>query len=116
MALSTGDLRFITFLVTENGILIPRPLGDGRWAGVLPKAFTHSIVVGRMGDRATIEDTWCYKTRALAEAALEAWDGHDEPGGWFRHPGSGRRVSTTADERDGHGRPVGGVGVAYVMA
>ncbi len=113
MTLSRRDLDFLKWLVVENGYLCPRPLGDGRWAAVMAKAFTHAIVTGRMGDHASISDNWCYQTRGLAEAALDAWDGTGEPGGWFRHPASGRRVSLSADEFGDDGR-VGAVGVAYV--
>lgn len=115
MELSEQDIRYLTWLVVENGLLVPRPLGDGRWAAVLPKVFTHAIVTGQMGDLRSIDDNWCYKTRALAEAALDAWDGTGEPEGWFRHPASGRRVSTTPGDRDEAGREIGAVGVRYVM-
>jgi hypothetical protein len=37
------------------------------------------------------EDRWCYADYEKAKAAYDAWDGNGEPGGWHRHPGSGRR-------------------------
>lgn len=37
------------------------------------------------------EGRWCYHDYAKAKAAYDAWDGRGEPGGWHRHPDSGRR-------------------------
>ncbi|MGF6958016.1 hypothetical protein [Paraburkholderia youngii] len=37
------------------------------------------------------DNAYYYRDRISAEAALRAWDGTGEPGGWFRHPQSGRR-------------------------
>lgn len=85
------QLAFLHYLKTECGYHSLRPLGDGRWAGLFEFMFTWAIITGRMGEQNTYEDRWCYHTRALAEAALESWDGTGEPDGWHRHPATDRR-------------------------
>lgn len=106
------EAAYLTWLVVENGHMHVRPIPGKRYASVLRKAFTHAIVVGRMFDMSSTDDTWCYASEADAKAALDAWDGQGEPQGWVRHPMSGRRVSQTADEFGDDG-PVGGIGVMY---
>jgi len=83
-------LTFLQFLA-EQGYTDIRPVRGMRWAGVKQFAFTHAIIVGQFGDCTGYDDRWCYHTAAEARAALDAWDGHGEPSGWHRHPGSGRR-------------------------
>ena len=63
---------------------------DGRHACVARFIYTAAILdsVTRMG----YENRWCYHCAADARRALAEWDGTGEPQGWFRHPGSGRRV------------------------
>ncbi|RYF08871.1 MAG: hypothetical protein EOO77_24840 [Oxalobacteraceae bacterium] len=85
------ELSFLQYLKDEGGYTHLRPLGDGRWVGLMRFAFTWAICTGRMGDRHTYEDRWCYHDRSVAIAALEAWDGQGEPEGWHRHPLTGRR-------------------------
>ena len=47
--------------------------------------------MGRIGDYSGYDDRWCYHTLYDAAEALLTWDGTGEPGGWHRHPDSGRR-------------------------
>lgn len=51
--------------------------------------FTWAILAGM--NNWGYEDRWCYPDRDKALAAYAAWDGCGEPGGWHRHPDSGRR-------------------------
>jgi hypothetical protein len=85
---------FFTHLISDNGYLSPKDLGDGTYACVMPLMFTHAIIRGRIGDLHSYEDRWCYKDRQSALKALEAWDGTGEPEGWHRHPMTGRRRET----------------------
>lgn len=108
------DLAYLQWLIDACGYLHPKPLPGGRWAAIFPKAFTHAIIAGEIGDYTGFENNWCYETRAQAEAALDAWDGLGAPEGWFRDPVNGLRISRRADERDDDGRVVGEVGRLYV--
>lgn len=110
------DVAFLHWLKTECGIIMPKPLIEkpGWYAGIARKAFTHSILLGRFGDRLGYEDCWCYSTLTEAMLALTEWDGRGEPVGWTRHPTTGRRISQYPNERDSAGREVGMVGVMYV--
>lgn len=85
------DARFLSALKNDYGYLAPRPIGNGRWAAVLPFIFTSAIVIGRMGCWETYNDRWCYHDKLDALRALGAWDGVGEPEGWHRHPATGRR-------------------------
>lgn len=109
-----SDLLFLQWLIDACGYRDPRPLGDGRYACIAPMAFTHAILVGRIGDMAGYGDRWCYRDYSAARCALDAWDGRGEPVGWHRHPDSGRRVSVSGEEVDADGAKVGAVGVTYV--
>lgn len=106
-------LDFLRTLVVFNGYRDCKLLPVGRYACIRPKAFTHAIIVGRIGDYYGIDDTWCYQDLGAALAALAAWNGRGEPVGWHRHPASGRRVSQSPDEIDDDGNEVGAVGVRY---
>jgi hypothetical protein len=108
------DLVFLQWLIDQCGYKHPRPLPGGRYAAIWRLAFTHAIIVGRIGDRAGYDDRWCFNTYAEALIALEAWDGQGEPIGWIRHPNSGRRVSESPNEMDDNGKRVGAIGVSYV--
>lgn len=110
------DLAFLQWLITDAGMLHPRPIPGGRWAAVRPMIFTHAVAVGRIGDQFSVDDSWCYPSRDAAKAALDAWTGYGEPAGWIRHPGTGRRLSETGAEFDQSGGQVGEVGVIYVGA
>jgi hypothetical protein len=92
------DLKFLQFLKDECGYMEPRPLGDGRWAGLAEMMFTVGIIIGNMGDRVGVIGRYCYtgesdqpilnklEAYAKAKAALEAWDPktQDRPDGWIR--------------------------------
>jgi hypothetical protein len=110
------ELLFLQWLIDECGMSHPKPIKGGRqprYAAILPKLFTHAIVVAPMHDRYSIDDNYCYQGYAKAKAALDAWDGTGEPTGWLRHPLSGRRISQSPDEIDEDGNRVGAVGVMY---
>lgn len=69
-----------------------RTLPDGREIVVVP----HGAGGGQLGvtvDRSTggWDDTWFYDSARVAVDAAWAWDGHNEPAGWNRHPWTGRR-------------------------
>lgn len=55
--------------------------------------FHWTLIYGRVGDRQSIDDRWCYATPAGALEALAAWDAAEggEPEGWHKHPATGRR-------------------------
>lgn len=105
--------RFLSWLETECGYKFVREIPNDHYAAIYPKMFTHAIITGRVGDRVSLGDCWCYPDFASAVRALAAWDGTGEPQGWMRHPDSGRRVSRSFTEIDEAGRPVP-IGVAYV--
>lgn len=107
--------QFLAQVLAENGYRDGKLLdGETRYAAIAPKMYTHAIICGRVGDYWGFYDCWCYRTYHEAQAALAAWNGEGEPEGWIRHPDSGRRVSTSADEHDEDGNKVGAVGVRYV--
>lgn len=94
------ELAYMQWLVEDCGYQAPRPLGDGRYACVMPLMFTAAIIVGRIGSQATYDDRWCYHSIEEARKALEAWDGIGEPEGWHRQPGTGRRRDGGAPETE----------------
>lgn len=98
-----------------NGYGPPKVFGNGRWAAVHPRMFNATLIIAEIGDATTYLDHWCYESTLAAAAALTVWDGTGEPVGWFRHAATGRRVSRSADERDGQLRRVGAVGVTYTL-
>lgn len=107
---------FLHILTTENGYRHARPTGGGRWACIAPKAYTHAIITGRIGDHVSISNNWCYHNLIEAKAALDAWerDGYaGEPKGWHRHPATGRRLAETDDCYDDDGKLVP-IGTMYV--
>ena len=68
---------------TRNGYEHARILATGETAGVQRLLMTTALYVGieRWGWRTR----YCYGSRAEAEAALAAWDGHgDPPGEWVK--------------------------------
>lgn len=112
-ALSRDEIAFLTWLVTDNGYRDIRPLPGGRYAAIQPLAFTHALVVGRIGDMAGYDNSWCYGSYRAAKDALDAWDGVGEPAGWHRNPSTGRRRGLSPDERDRKGQEIGAAGVEY---
>lgn len=75
------------------GLTTWRVFDDGRVAVVLPGIFAYLLCVSspdswRLGCR---DDVFTYTHAALAQAALEEWDGAGEPDGWIRHQPSNRR-------------------------
>jgi hypothetical protein len=87
----------ITFLseMAVQGFCDIRPIYcQTKWVGIYDYLFTSAIIVGVMGDYATIDNRWCYHTKEDARAALVEWESRKymgEPDGWHRHPFSGRR-------------------------
>jgi hypothetical protein len=88
------ELKFLTWLVRSGGYQDVKPLVGmpGYWAGLTRLAFHWSIQGGRIGDEISVPIRYCYTDDyAAAKAALDAWDGTGEPGGWQRAPHSHRR-------------------------
>jgi hypothetical protein len=83
------DEASIRATCAASGYSDVRELGDAGWVAIRPLMFTHAIVSGIT--EMSHADRWCYKTYQAAKAALDAWDGSDEPKGWHRHPTTGRR-------------------------
>lgn len=98
-----------------NGYGPPKVFDDGRWAAVQRRMYNATLIVAEIGDKTSYLDHWCYDSPLAAAAALQVWDGQGEPIGWFRHAASGRRVSRSPDELDAHLRPIGAVGVTYIL-
>lgn len=66
-----------------------RTLHDGRVCGVHRLLFhwTMHIDIDNYG----YADSYCYRTREAAVAAMHKWSGEGDPEGWHRHPKTGRR-------------------------
>ena len=92
------DAEFLMWLKNDCGYLLPTPMEGGRYMAIRPFLFTHAIVTGKMGDRTSYDDRWCYHSLEAALVAFHNWDGTGEPAGWHRHPGTGRRRSETGKE------------------
>lgn len=76
-----------------DGHLSVRPLGDGRAVYLCDMAFGNlRLAIGPFGEL-YYDDVWCYQLGQVDAAWVAAlgWDGQDEPAGWYRHPGTGRR-------------------------
>ena len=76
----------------DNYILV-RDFPNGLRAAVILLTYGRGrIIVGRIEtwENGYDQNFW-YHTPAVAVAALNAWDGIDEPNGWFRNPNTGRR-------------------------
>lgn len=78
----------------ERGAIASRTLADGRVLDVTPLGWGYALLgiiwVEDLG-LGIYSDVWQYQSRDAALAALQTWDGHGEPGGWYRHPATGRR-------------------------
>lgn len=76
--------------VAEAYIVGQLPDGRRLWAHDL--MFHAALVVGPV-DVPFYDDRWCYPFLGAAIVAGQAWlaEGGVEPGGWHRHPASGRR-------------------------
>lgn len=115
MTVDDADVAWAEEFCVSNGYGPPRVFGNHRWAAVQPRMFNATLVLAEIGDTCSYLDHWCYESPLAAAAALAVWDGQGEPVGWFRHAATGRRVSRSADERDADLRPVGAVGVTYIL-
>lgn len=115
MSTNWAEVRFLTWLIEVCAYRDARPLPGSRYVAIAPKMFTFAIVTGSMFDYLSVADGWCYDTYDQAKAALDAWDGQGEPKGWRRHPGSGRRMSQSDNERDDNGNRVA-AGMLYRRA
>lgn len=79
--------------VLQMGYLHPVYRISEGWCGILKLMFTHAIVseINQTG----YGDRWCYKSEADAKDALMRWSElAEEPKGWHRHPGTGRRIDS----------------------
>jgi hypothetical protein len=88
---SLEELQFMQWLKDDSGIINPRPIRKYEWAGLFQYMFTCAIVTGRVGDKTSFEDRWCYHSKEAAMKAFIEWNGEGEPNGWHRHPHTGRR-------------------------
>lgn len=64
-----------------------------RWAAIRRMAFTHTLLVGQVGDFGGYEHRWCFSHLRGAQDALRDWKGLGwlgEPVGWHLHPDTGR--------------------------
>lgn len=82
--------RFLSYL-KEGGYRDIKLIDENRYACLVPFAFTHAIIIGKLFDMCSYDDRWCYETYGEAMQALKEWDGQGEPQGWHRHPFTGRR-------------------------
>jgi hypothetical protein len=67
-----------------------KTLSDGRVI-VVERLFGHQALLWLRAPWINVQDGWVYASLETALAAAQAWDGHEEPRGWLRHPKSGRR-------------------------
>ena len=67
-----------------------RTLPDGRVLAV-ERLFGRQALLSLRAPWSHVQDGWVYASLETALAAARAWDGHEEPSGWLRHPKSGRR-------------------------
>ncbi len=67
-----------------------RTLLDGRVIAV-ERLFGRQALLSLRAPWIHVQDGWVYASLETALAAARAWDGHEEPSGWLRHPKSGRR-------------------------
>lgn len=86
-----SDANFIEWLQLECSYLDTKQIGNGMYATIAPFLYTHDIIVGHMHDRYGYMNRWSFHTYDATKAALDKWDGTDEPQGWHRHPATGRR-------------------------
>lgn len=73
------------------GAVHHRLLDDGRELTVYAMLFNNGRLCVGDPTRNVYDDFWCFSSVGAAIAEAEQWDGSGEPGGWVRHPGSGRR-------------------------
>ncbi len=75
----------------EQGYAVVRWTGR-QWLGILRMTFGKGRLCSWLTNTGHL-GMWCYGTFEEAVAALWAWDDakNPEPGGWMRHPPSGRR-------------------------
>lgn len=95
---ASQEALWMAQLCKDNHYTDPVILPNGRYAAVAPFLFTHAIILGRIFDKDSYQDRWCYKTYDLAKQAIEEWDGTGEPTGWHRHPLTGRRRTENGNE------------------
>lgn len=75
-------------------------LESGEALMILKFLFTYAIIVSD-AQHAGIKDRWCYSNFEDANSALDQWISSGlkgEPGGWHRHPYSGRRRGHAGNE------------------
>ena len=90
MAVIVATDPFMNWLEKDCGYRDVRKLPDGRYACIYPLLFTYAIITVQPDEFLSLDDRWCYYTYASARAALDDWDGTDEPSGWHKHPRSDR--------------------------
>jgi hypothetical protein len=96
------DKDFLDWL-RSSGYVVVKQISGGRWAGIHRLAYHWSIKVGKMGDRVSWDDSWCYTDeftptlKAFIDWAVER-NGEGEPEGWYRNPRTGRRRPKDGEE------------------
>lgn len=67
------------------------------WCGVHRLLYHWTVHIGL--DDFGYEERYCYATEHMAKESVDAWDGAgDPPGGWHKHPDSGRRRDPVTGE------------------
>ncbi|RYD48216.1 MAG: hypothetical protein EOP83_26855 [Verrucomicrobiaceae bacterium] len=117
MQIENPLMREIAFMqwLTQVPYLNVRPIGNGRWAGIMELMFHVAVVGGPLYDFVGLGFRYCYhgpdgvksskqEAYKVALAALDAWDPQteSEPQGWHRDPFTHRR------------RPMGNAAEEYV--
>jgi hypothetical protein len=83
-------MSYFHYLTVGCGYMDIKEIPRKRYAAIERLLFTHSIVIGVIGDT-SLSDRYCYHTYEAAKKALDAWSGIGDPDGWHRNPGTGRR-------------------------
>ena len=63
-----------------------KDIGNGLYAAAKPLLFHWTMIIGLIGDRAFIQENYCYQNREMALIFLRKWDGIGEPLGVASSP------------------------------
>lgn len=85
----------------ERGAIGMVDLPDGRFLDLVPLTRgIYRVCLGQPDHDGVYADEWHYQGHFEADVCMCAWDGIGEPGGWFRHPATGRRRPDGDPERE----------------